>query len=363
MKRLDKELLIALTEARGIAGNEGAVRELFKERTADYIDEFVQDGLGSLYGKLASSSNEGPIIMAGAHFDEVGFMVKQITKEGFIKFVNIGGWWSQVMLAQEVEITASNGKIYHGVTGSKPPHVLTAEARKAPIKMEDIFIDIGASSKEEVESWGIRPGDMITPYIRTRRLNPDSPFLLGKAWDNRIGVAVAIELLKYFKNNEHPNELYIGANTQEEVGLRGAKTAANKLKAHIGIALDTGTAGDTPGMTPDEADSKLGEGPQIIIYDASMIPHKGLRDFVINLCEENDIPYQRTVIQGGGTDAGAFHQANDGIPSIAITVPVRYLHSHTSVIHEEDYINTIKLMILLIERLDNEAYQNILANG
>lgn len=360
---MNKELLVELTEARGVAGHESPVRELFKEKTQDHVDDFVQDGLGSLYGKLASSTSSGPKIMAGAHFDEVGFMVKQITKEGFIKFVTVGGWWSQVVLAQEVEILASNGKVYHGITGSKPPHVLTAEARKQPMKMEDIFIDIGAQSKEEVEEWGIRPGDMITPYIKTRRMNPDSPFLLGKAWDNRIGVAVAIELIKHYHQQEHSNELYLGSNVQEEVGLRGAKTAANMIKPDIAFALDTGTAGDTPGMTPDEADSELGKGPQIIIYDASMIPHKGLRDFVIGLCEEHDIPYQPTVIQGGGTDAGSFHQSNDGVPSLAITVPVRYLHSHTSVIHENDYTNTIKLMKLIIDNLDESAYERIINNG
>lgn len=360
---MDKELLIALTEARGIAGNEGPVRELFKDLTEDYVDGFVQDGLGSVYGQLESSTKEGPVIMAGAHFDEVGFMVKQITEKGFLKFVTIGGWWSQVVLAQEVEVTTSTGEVYHGVTGSKPPHVLSADARKQPMKMEDIFIDIGATSKEEVESWGIKPGDMITPYIKTRRINPNSPFLLGKAWDNRIGVAVAVELLKHYKEQAHNNTLYIGANTQEEVGLRGAKTAANMVKPDIAFALDTGTAGDTPGMTADEADSLLGKGPQVIIYDASMIAHKGLRDFVINLCEENDIPYQPTFIPGGGTDAGSIHQSNEGVPSIAITVPVRYLHTHTSVIHEEDYLNTIKLMKLLIDNLDQEAYNKILANG
>lgn len=355
-----EQLLIDVTQARGIAGNEQEVRDVFRDYTKEYVTDYITDGLGSIYASLPSKAADAPTLLAGAHLDEVGFMVKQITKEGFIKFVPIGGWWSQVVLAQQVEITTRDGKVYHGVTGSKPPHVLTAEARKTPIKMEDIFIDIGATSDEQVKEWGIRPGDMITPYIKTRRMNPDSPFLLGKAWDNRIGLAVAIELIKIFHQKDTASHLFLGANVQEEVGLRGAKTAAHLIKPDIAIALDTGAAGDTPGMTPEEADSDLGKGPQIMVYDASMIGHRGLREFIVDLCEEHDIPYQLSFMPGGGTDAGAFHQANGGIPSIAITVPVRYLHTHTSVIHEDDFKNTVRLMGKVIDAFNAESYQRII---
>lgn len=360
----DMDMLVKLTEVNGIGGNEGQVRELFKELSKEYTEDFVQDGLGGIYGKLqGQDENEDVKLLLAGHLDEVGFMVKEITEKGFLHFVPIGGWWTQVVLAQEVEVTTREGKVYHGVTGSKPPHVLTAEARKKPVDMADIFVDVGAKSKEQAMEWGIRPGDMITPYIKTRRMNEGSPFLLGKAWDNRIGVAVAIDLLKEFHQEEHPNTLYAGATVQEEVGLRGAKVAAHMIKPHIAIALDTGTAGDTPGMTAKEADSKLGEGPQVIVYDASMIGHKGLRDFVIEVAEKEDIPFQYTFISGGGTDAGSFHQAVDGIPSIAITVPVRYLHSTTSVIHEDDYLNTVKLVKALVKALDKDALETIYKNA
>ena len=357
---IDK-MLVDLTEVRGIAGNEGQVRQLFKNLVADYSQDFVQDGLGSIYAKHEGQA-DGPTLMLGAHMDEVGFMVQSITDKGFIKFTTIGGWWSQVVLAQEVEITTRKGDVYHGVTGSKPPHVLNAEARKKPIDMDDIFIDVGATSKKQVEAWGIRPGDMITPFIKTRRMNPDSPFLLAKAWDNRIGMAVAVEVLKFTHSHDHPNVIFAGANVQEEIGLRGAKTAAHLVNPQIGIALDTGTAGDTPGMTEKEADSILGKGPQVIIKDGSMIGHKGLREFVTDLAERRNIPFQYTFIPGGGTDAGSFHQTRDGIPSIAITVPVRYLHSHTSVIHEDDFKYTVQLVQAIVEELDQAAYQTIIEN-
>ena len=359
---IDK-VLVDLTQARAIAGQEKEVRDLFKKLVADDSQAFVQDGLGSIYAKHGDSESDSqPTLMFGAHMDEVGFMVQSITDKGFIKFTPVGGWWSQVILAQEVEITTRQGKVFHGVTGSKPPHVLTAEARKKPVDMSDIFIDIGAESKDQVQAWGIRPGDMITPYIQTRRMNPGSPFLLGKAWDNRIGMAVAVEALKYASQSNHPNVIYAGGNVQEEIGLRGAKTAAHLVNPSIAIALDTGTAGDTPGMTAKEADSVLGKGPQVIVMDHSMVGHKGLRDFVTDLAEERNIPFQYTFIPGGGTDAGSFHQTRDGIPSIAITVPVRYLHSHTSVIHEDDYKYTVELIKAIIDALDQTAYETIVEN-
>lgn len=358
---VNEDYLKRLTEANGIGGNEGQLRQLFKEETKDVAEEYLQDGLGGIFAKH-TGAEDGPRVMLAGHMDEVGFMVKEITDEGFIKFVTIGGWWSQVMLAQQVTITTRDQKTYHGVTGSKPPHVLTAEARKKPMEVKDIFIDLGASSKEEVEKWGIRPGDMITPYIETRRLN-DTKFLLGKAWDNRIGMAVAIDVLKELAEEGHKTVLFSGANVQEEVGLRGARTAAHLLNPDISFALDTGTAGDTPGMTKDESASHLGKGPQIIVYDASMISHKGLRDFVIDIAERDNIPYQLEFIPGGGTDAGSQHLSLNGIPSLAITVPVRYLHSHTSVIHEDDYLNMVKLVKAVVKELDTETLKQIKENA
>lgn len=358
---VNEALLTRLTQANGIAGNEKAIREIFKDETKDVAEEFVIDGLGSIYGKHTGNP-DGPRVLMAGHMDEVGFMVSQITDKGFIKFVPIGGWWTQVVLAQQVTITTSEGKTFHGVTGSKPPHVLNAEARKKPVEMDDIFIDLGATSKDEVLSWGIKPGDMITPYIETRRLN-DSPFLLGKAWDNRIGVAVAIELLKNAAESGHETVLYSGATVQEEVGLRGAKTSAHLIKPDLAIALDTGIPGDTPGMTAKESDNALGKGPQIMIFDRSMISHKGLREFVIEVAESENIPHQFAFTPGGGTDAGSFHQALDGIPSLAITIPVRYLHTHTSIIHEDDFKNTVKLVTAILKRLNHESLQTILANN
>ena len=357
LENTDIDFLKKLTDAKGVPGNEGQVRKVFKKYADPIADSITYDNLGSIIAKKTGDQS-GPKILFASHLDEVGFMATSITDDGFIHFTPLGGWWANVMLAQQVEITTSSGKVVHGVIGCKPPHVLTKEVREKAYDIKDMFIDIGAGSKEEVASWGVKLGDMITPYTEFRRLN-DSKFLLAKAWDNRIGTAVTLKVLENLSQSDHPNIAYGVGNVQEEVGLRGAKTATHLVNPDIAFALDTGTAGDTPGMTAKEADSKLGEGPQIILYDASMVAHKGLRDFVIKIAEELNIPYQLTVIMGGGTDAGSQHVSHNGIPSLAVTVPVRYLHSHTSVIHEEDYMNTVKLMTEVVKRLDAETVKRI----
>lgn len=353
----ENQLLVDLVTARGVPGNEGEVRDVFTDYAKPFADQIMQDGLGSIIAEKKGIEG-GPKIMFAGHLDEVGFMVTQITDEGFIKFQTLGGWWNQVLLAQQVEIKTGKGNIIHGVIGCKPPHVLSAEARNNPYKIEDMFVDVGATSKEEIAEWGIRPGDMIVPYSPYQRLN-DSKFLLAKAWDNRVGVAVALKVFENLSKEELANSIYAVGNVQEEVGLRGAKTATNVINPDITFALDTGTAGDTPGMKPEESNSKLGAGPQIIIYDASMIAHKELRDFVVDIAEELDIPYQFEAIPGGGTDAGSQHVSGHGIPSLAITVPTRYLHSHSSVIHEDDFENTVKLVEEVVKRLDKETVEKI----
>ncbi|MGX7329822.1 M42 family metallopeptidase [Enterococcus bulliens] len=357
MDKKEEQLLIDLTSARGVPGNEEEVREIFKEYAKDFAEDIFFDNLGSVIAKHTGEGN-GPKIFISGHMDEVGFMVTKITKEGFIEFQTLGGWWNQVMLAQQVEIKTREGKLIHGVIGSKPPHVLTPEARSKPYEISEMFIDIGASSKEEAQEWGVRPSDMITPYIEYKRLN-GGKFLLAKAWDNRVGTAVSLRVLENLAKEGHPNCLFAGSDVMEEVGLRGARTSTHMVNPDIAIALDTGTAGDTPGMTPKEADSELGKGPQVLIFDASMIPHKKLLNFVTDTAEELEIPFQYTVITGGGTDAGQMHLTRDGVPSIAITVPVRYLHSHTSIIHEDDYLNTVRLVTEIVRRLDDEKVKEI----
>ncbi|MBS4216892.1 M42 family metallopeptidase [Bacillus sp. FJAT-49711] len=358
MEKLDETLtmLKELTDAKGIPGNEYEPREVMKKYIAPYADEIETDGLGSIIAKKAGDAN-GPKIMIAGHLDEVGFMITQIDKNGFLRFQTVGGWWSQVMLAQRVTIVTTKGDIT-GVIGSKPPHILSPEARKKPVEIKDMFIDIGASSREEALEWGVRPGDMAVPYFEFTVMNNEK-HLLAKAWDNRIGCAIAIDVLKNLKDENHPNVVYGVATVQEEVGLRGAKTAGNKVQPDISIAVDVGIAGDTPGVSEKEAMGKMGDGPQIILYDASMVSHKGLRELVTKTADELGIPYQFDAIPGGGTDAGSIHLANEGAPSLAITIATRYIHTHAGILHRDDFENAVKLITEVIKRLDRKTVDKI----
>ncbi|MCM3387519.1 M42 family metallopeptidase [Ureibacillus chungkukjangi] len=360
MVQLDDTLkmLKELTDANGIPGNERAPRAVMRKYIEPFADDIEQDNLGSLIAKKVGDEN-GPKIMIAGHLDEIGFMVTQVDDKGFIKFQTVGGWWSHVMLSQRVTITTRSGEEIIGVIGSKPPHILPAEQRKKVMDLKELFIDIGASSKEEVAEWGIRPGDMITPYFEFNVMKNEK-LLLAKAWDNRIGCAIAIDVLKALKDTKHPNVVYGVGNVQEEVGLRGAKTATFKIQPDIGFAVDVGVAGDTPGITPKESTSKIGDGPQIIIFDASMVGHKGLRDFVVDVAEENNIPYQFDSTPGGGTDAGSIHLTANGVPAMAIGIATRYIHSHAAILHRDDYENTVKLIVELVKKLDRDTVNKII---
>jgi putative aminopeptidase FrvX len=358
MKKLDETLtmLKELTDAKGIAGNEREVRQVMQKYIEQHADDVTTDGLGSLIAKKTGNA-DGPKIMVAGHLDEVGFMVTRVDEKGFIRFQTVGGWWSQVMLAQRVTIVTKKGDVT-GVIGSKPPHILSPEARKKPVDIKDMFIDIGAASREEVTEWGVRPGDMIVPYFEFTVMNNEK-MLLAKAWDNRIGCAIAIDVMKYVKDKQHENIVYGVGTVQEEVGLRGAKTSAHMIEPDIAFGVDVGIAGDTPGVTEKEAMGKMGKGPQIILYDASMVSHKGLRDFVTDVADELDIPYQFDAMAGGGTDSGEIHKSANGVPTLSVTIATRYIHSHAAMLHRDDYENAVKLLGEVILRLDRNMVNTI----
>ncbi len=349
------KMMQELTEAPGISGFEEPVRRVMR-RYMEPLSEILTDNLGSIVGRKVGQEG-GPKILLAGHMDEIGFMVTRITDEGYLKFQTIGGWWDQVMLAQRVEIHTRQGPVI-GVIGSKPPHILSPDERKKVYEKKDMFIDVGAFSREEAQSFGIRPGDPVVPVCPfTVMRNPK--LLMTKAWDNRFGCALAIEVMRRLKGQPHPNVLYAVGNVQEEVGLRGATTTTNLIEPDIGFALDTGIAGDTPGIGPDEAEGKLGKGPVILLYDSSMIPHTGLRDLVIDTAEAQSVPYQFDKVAGGGTDAGRIHIFGAGVPSLVIGVPVRYIHTNAAIMHRDDFDNAVKLLVAVVKQLDAETVRQL----
>lgn len=340
-----------LTEAPGVPGQEGAVREVMLRYLAP-LGELVTDRLGSIVAYKTGQgvdAKSAPKVLIAGHMDEVGFLVKLIDDNGYIKFQGLGGWWEQVMLAQRVLIRTHKGDIV-GVFGSKPPHLLTAEERKKMVQKDDMFIDVGVTSREDAIAAGVRPGDPIIP-ICPFTVMANEKMLLAKAWDNRFGCALAIETLKEI-GPDHPNTLYAGATVQEEVGLRGAQTLSQKIMPDVAIALDVTIAGDTPGVKSHQAEGKLGKGPVLLLYDATLVPNLKLRDLCMEVAETNNIPLQFDMVAAGGTDAGKFQYASEGVPSIAIGVPTRYIHSAASILNLDDFNNATRLLVALIKRLD-----------
>lgn len=342
--------LKTLTQLPGIPGHESRVKAFLKETIEPLSTSIIEDNLGSLVGV---KGNTGPKIMIASHMDEIGLIVSAITKEGFLKFQTVGGWFSQVMLAQLWDIHTEKGVII-GVTGTKPPHIIPMSERSKAIEIDSMFIDIGVSSKEEALEKGVRLGQMITPHNDFFEM-ANSDYMLAKAFDNRVGTYIVTELLK--EVNPSVSTFYGGFTVQEEVGLRGAKTSAYMVNPDIAISIDTGVGHDTPGGDPQE--QTLGKGPQIYLFDRTTIGHPNLRAFIKKVAEDNDIPYQEPFIKRGGTDAGNMHLAHDGAPAVSIGIPTRYMHSHYGIIHKKDVENTIKLLKLVVEKLDDKALKSI----
>ncbi len=344
-----QQLLRELTEAHGVPGYEAEIRALTR-RYLEPLGAIEQDRVGSL---ICRQGEIGPRVMLTSHMDEVGFMVHHITKEGFLKFHPLGGWWDQVLLGQQVIVKTHRGDLA-GIIGAKPPHMLPADERKKMVEKKDMYIDIGATSKEEVEEAGVRLGDPAVPTT-TFQVMANGKSYMSKAFDDRVGVALTIDALRHFSQAPHPNVLYGVATAMEEVGSRGAKTSVEMVNPDLAIILEADICGDVPGITPEESDVKLGAGPTLWLLDARMIPNLGLRDLVIETAEELEIPLQFSTMLGGATDGSQIHLHRTGVPTVVLGVPSRHIHSHASIIHRDDYDRALQLLVATVEKLDGET--------
>jgi len=339
-----------LTEAFGPSGYEGDVRAIMAGHFSGPMSVST-DRLGSV---VASHEGEakGPKILLAAHMDEVGFMVKHITKEGYIRFLPIGGWWPQVLLSQRVNVRTRKGD-FEGIIGSKPPHAMKEDERKKPPEIDELFIDLGVVGEKGAADAGVRPGDPIVPVGDFRPLA--NGVLAAKAWDDRVGCAVLAELANDLP--KHPSRLYLAGTVQEEVGLRGARTVAGLVEPDVAFAIDVSLSSDTPGADSDAVE-KFGAGAAVLVHDSTMIPNVALRDFVCEVAEAEGIKYHLTSLHGG-YDTGAIHISKIGVPSIALGLPSRYIHSHVSAIYEEDYSALLNLMKAVTQRLDSKKLSEI----
>lgn len=342
----DRKLLRELTEAFGPSGYETEpaaimARELGRAGTV------TRDGLGSVVCEVAGGA--GPRVMVSAHMDEVGFIVKSVTGDGYIHFLPVGGWSAQVLLGQRVLVRTRKGDL-PGVIGSKPPHELSEEERKRLPELDKMFIDVGAAEGLDVaKDLGVRPGDPVVPVSPFTELAGDR--LMAKAWDDRGGCGILIETARALAGRKHPNTVFFVGSVQEEVGLRGARTAAGLVQPDVAFALDVSLCYEGPHKPRKDLPERLGNGAAILVHDNSMIPNTRLRDFVIDLAERQGIRHHLTTVRGG-YDTGAIHVSGSGVPSLAIGWPTRYIHAHSGIACERDYDAAVKLLTAVIENLD-----------
>ncbi len=339
-------LLRELTDAHAAPGFEDEVRVIFA-RELNGVGEMSTDGNGSVF----CERGDGPRVLLTGHMDEVAFRVQNITPDGFIQFVTLGGWWPHTLLSQRVAVRASSGEKVLGVVASKPPHFLPESERRKVLSIEQMFIDVGADSRQDLARMGVRIGDPIVPLTRFTPMHEPNLFM-AKAFDNRVGMACAIQATQLLKESSHPNTLIACGTVQEEVGVRGATTAAVQARPDVAIVLEGAPADDAPGFSRDAAQGAMGQGVQIRLQDPTAIMNPALVDLVVKVAEENSIPYQLTVRSSGGTDARAFHLSGTGVPSIVLATPSRYIHSHNSIIDVRDYIAMVKLAVALVQSLD-----------
>ncbi|MDI7277397.1 MAG: M42 family metallopeptidase [Anaerolineae bacterium] len=351
-----ERFLKEITEAPGVPGYEGAVRAVLRRALSNLAADIEVDGLGSLIARLPGTA-ERPRVMLAGHMDEIGFMVRYITEGGFIRFLPLGGWWDQVLLAQQVVIRTSKGDVV-GQIGAKPPHLLKEEERNKIVEKDAMYIDVGATSRQQVEEMGVRVGDPIMPRSEFTIVGTGRAYL-AKAWDDRVGCALIVDVFRALAGQPHPNTVYGVGTVQEEVGVRGARTSAFAIAPDVGIVLEVGLACDLPDMKAEECAVKLGGGPALLAYDGSMIPNLRLRDLVIDLARDLGIPLQVDVLQRGGTDGGPIHVNARGVPSIVLGVPARHIHSHQGIISRDDYDATARLVIELVRRLDSETVSGL----
>jgi len=356
MKEKAIALLRELTDAHSVPGYEDEVRAIFVDELEDIGGEIGSDRQGSVYFERGFENTDGPRVLLAGHMDEVGFRVQFITPDGFIKFVPVGGWWPHTLLAQRVVILTREGEKVLGVISSKPPHFLPPEQRSKVLGIGELFVDVGADSAKEVEeSFGIRLGDPIAPATQFTPMQKEG-YYMAKAFDNRVGMAGAIQAAQILvREAGHPNTLIVAGTVQEEVGLRGAKSLASLVKPDVAIVLEGPPADDTPGFNPSESQGRLGGGVQIRLHDPSAIMNPRLADFAIETAEREGIPHQVTVRSSGGTDAGSFSMANEGVPCVVLGVPSRYIHSHNAMIDVHDYLCMVRLAVAMVKRLDKAS--------
>jgi putative aminopeptidase FrvX len=342
------QLLQLLSDAPGPPGFEEAVRKIMVERMTPLADHLSYDGLGSV---IASQGSSGPRVMIDAHMDELGGVLRRIAPDGFLTMQMLGGWLDEALVGQRWVIIGSKGPV-RATSTVRDAHLAGAGDRDKLIDTRDkVFLDIGAKSAEEARALGVAPGDPIVPDAPFTVLNGTQNYM-GKGWDDRVGCAIILDVMRRLAKAPHPNQLFYAATVQEEIGLRGAHTSAEIVKPDVGIALEAGVTRDVPGVHSDEAQETLGGGPGLFLYNSSQLPNRKFVALARQTAKEKSIPLQDEFVVGYGDDGAEIQKTNGGAPTITLVVPTRYTHVHNGIINRADYDRTVELLVGIIQHLD-----------
>jgi endoglucanase len=346
------QLLKVLSESFGPSGFEDDVRETIRKMIAPVVDDVRTDALGNLIATI--NPGKDFVLMLDAHMDEIGFMISYIEESGILRFTPIGGWDERLLPALRLAIKTAEGKVFYGTVGSTPPHIQNPDEQKAPLKPDDLFVDVGAASSEAVERMGIRVGDPVVPHADLLQLEGGT--IMGKAFDDRAGCAVLIRVLEALSEDRPDFTLRACFSVCEEVGLRGAKTVAFQVQPTVALALEGTVAADTPGTPKHKNPTRMGRGPAITVADRSIIVHPKLARFIARTAGDLNIPHQIKTPSYGATDAGAIHLSGGGVLTGVISIPCRYIHSPNIVMNLDDFDHTVKL-VTEVARSSKAAYE------
>ncbi|MDF7637004.1 M20/M25/M40 family metallo-hydrolase [Leuconostocaceae bacterium ESL0958] len=349
--------IVKYTELQGTSGQEEAVAQAFQSDLTPLVDEVWANPDAGVFG-IKKGQPSGPKIMFAAHLDEVGFMVAAILPTGALQVVPLGGWNPMTVSAQRFTLFTKKGQQYPLVSAGLAPHLMRGRAQ-ADVKAADILFDAGFESAAQAADFGVAVGDFIVPSTPTTRLaNPNR--VVSKAWDNRFGVVTILTALEALQGVRTPNTLLMGANVQEEVGLRGAKASLQALQPDLFFAIDSSAANDLDQQAGRQG--QLDQGTLLRVFDPTVVTRPKLQALIQQTAEENDIPYQ-SFVSPGGTDAGASAQVGMGIPAVALGVASRSIHSHETVWSVPDFEAAVALVVALAKKIDQKTYDELVGRS
>ncbi len=342
---IDYDLLKRLSETPGVPSREEQIRAVVLEAMRPLVDEVQVDAMGNALGRRRGRGSGPRRVMIAAHMDEIGFLVRHVDKNGFLRLQPVGGFDPKTLVAQRVQVHTTGGSVLRGVlmpSGGKPPHLMQPGEQPKPPRVEDFFVDVGLPGEQAKET--VEIGDMVTLDRTCERVGGN---VVGKCMDDRAGVFVMLEALRALR--DHDVEVVGVATVQEEVGLRGASTAAFGVEPDVGIALDVTLAMDIPGGADHERVTELGKGVGIKVMDSSSISDPRLVRHFRDLAREENIPFQMEVLPRGGTDAGAMQRSRTGLPVITLSIPARYVHTPNEMVSETDVEAAVRLLARYLE--------------